>query len=357
MVESGTPRLCVLLGAPRSGTTWLQRLLACSPTVASPQETHLFHLYLQPQLRQWEAHQARLDTAFEQLADTGQAGDRLIGLPTILAREDLIRAQRAMIDAVVARAAQSRANIDWVLEKTPSNSLCVDAVEELCPTARYVHILRDPRDVVRSLRAAGRSWGQWAPTDPAGGAAMWRRHVLGARMARELAPDRYVEVRYEDLRRDPASALAPVLGLLGLDDEAAELVARERAAQGHALNEVFAFRPEVAARVAELPEAEPLGFRRGEGKRPLLSAAQRRIVAVVAGEVAQELGYRTDWPSMGVIDGAVWAGAARAQRSAGRARRWLARRRRKQQDHGSAALIGGSAALDSGKDRLYSWTH
>jgi hypothetical protein len=43
--------LVFLIGCPRSGTTWLQRLLASHPQVRTVQETFLFPRYISPQLR------------------------------------------------------------------------------------------------------------------------------------------------------------------------------------------------------------------------------------------------------------------------------------------------------------------
>lgn len=322
------PGLCVLLGAPRSGTTWLQRLLSCSPAVVSPPETHLFQAYLQPQLRQWEAHQALMDVTLAGVDGGGEVLARMMGLPTILDRCDLVEAQRGLVATVVAKAAAVRPGARWVLEKTPSNSLCVDLIDELCPDVRYVHILRDPREVVASLRAAGQGWGPWAPTDAAGGADMWRRHVVGARRAREIAPDRYTEVRYEVLRQDPRAALAPVLDLLGLDDDPTGLADREESLHGEALTEVFAFKPDIAEYLAELPEVEPEGFRRGSVPRAELSAMDLRMIAAVAGSTARATGHDSGLPAASGPVRAAWVAAARTQRALGAARRRQARRGR-----------------------------
>jgi hypothetical protein len=59
-------RYVFVVGSPRSGTTWLQLLLAQHPAVATHQETHLFHNYLGPLER---AYRGGRDTA--QLRDVG----------------------------------------------------------------------------------------------------------------------------------------------------------------------------------------------------------------------------------------------------------------------------------------------
>jgi len=45
--------LVFLVGCPRRGTTWLQRLLACHPAVRTGQESHVFEVHIAPQLREW----------------------------------------------------------------------------------------------------------------------------------------------------------------------------------------------------------------------------------------------------------------------------------------------------------------
>ena len=53
MGEHRRPSLVLLVGAPRSGTTWLQTMLGAHPSVASPQETDLFRRYLEPLTEAW----------------------------------------------------------------------------------------------------------------------------------------------------------------------------------------------------------------------------------------------------------------------------------------------------------------
>lgn len=70
-------------------------------------------------------------------------------------------------------------------------------------------MLRDPRDVVASLQAAGRSWGRsWAPTGVAGAAELWCRFVESA-LEVESDP-RGIVVRYERLLAETAAELGRV---------------------------------------------------------------------------------------------------------------------------------------------------
>jgi hypothetical protein len=47
-----------IIGAPRSGTTWLQALVGSHPSVCTSVEMTLFDCYLGPWLKRWEAPEA-----------------------------------------------------------------------------------------------------------------------------------------------------------------------------------------------------------------------------------------------------------------------------------------------------------
>ncbi len=185
-----------LVGVPRSGTNWLQRLLALHPdVVALPAETHLF------------------SEGIRHLQDRVQHG--LVRSPAtgtvFMERQAFLRAARAFCDAAyggVAAALDPVARL--VLERTPSHVYHLDLLGAVYPDAHYVHIVRDGRDVVRSQLAQS-----WGPSTLAEAARQWAEGVAGARAAgRDLAF--YHEVRYEDLLADPRIGVHAVLGFLGL---------------------------------------------------------------------------------------------------------------------------------------------
>jgi hypothetical protein len=291
---TGSPQLCFVLGAPRSGTTWLQRLLASSPHVASPQETHLFDTYLQVQWLRWAKQEAYLARALDGVGG-GQLEDRVIGLPTILDEDDLVDSQRVLVDRLVRRVLAMKPEARVVLEKTPSNSLCVTTIDRLCPDAQFLHIVRDPRDVMASLRDVAASWGGWAPDNAIDAAWMWRGHVNGARKAVAFGPRRYLEIRYEDLRADTAGVLATILSFLGLPDDPASLIAAHAEQDGTPFREVFAFRPDISKRLSSAPVREPAGFR-SNGRRPL-SPLALHVADSILGAVARGTGYTSGWPN------------------------------------------------------------
>lgn len=264
--------LVFVLGAPRSGTTWLQVLLEQHPRVTTCPETHLFDGYLAPLYERWQWE-----------TETG-----LSGLSRLLDYDDLDGLARRFVRDVRERLVGDFDGRVFV-EKTPQHALHAELAAKLFPAARFLHVVRDPRDVVASLLAASEGWGsEWAPAGPAGATQTWRRHVAGAQ---EIAgTSRYREVRFGELKRDPAAAACDVYRWIGLeaDDElctrAAERCRLERLRQ----------EPDAFDSLRSDIQGYAEGFFRkgetGSGEREL-SRSELRTVEHVAGEAMLDLGF------------------------------------------------------------------
>lgn len=97
----------------------------------------------------------------------------------------------------------------------------VVALRELFTEARFIHIVRDVRDVACSyLELATKDiTSKYKPVlseDPAAIAKEWRMNNLAAMDLLEGKPE-YLRIRYEDLVVDVGSTIAEVLAFLGLD--------------------------------------------------------------------------------------------------------------------------------------------
>lgn len=112
----------------------------------------------------------------------------------------------AVLDAVLTAFAQRRGKRRWS-EKSPGQKLA--RAWELFPTARAIHIVRDPRDTVASqLRAP---FGLGSATEVA---KRWRTHTSDA-MGLGDGDERYFRLTYRDLVRDPEHELRAVCEFLG----------------------------------------------------------------------------------------------------------------------------------------------
>jgi hypothetical protein len=214
--EYGGANLVFVVGCPRSGTTWVQRLLASHTRVRTGQESDVFDLYIGPQLQVWRREL--------EINSSGRGG---VGLGCYFRDEEYVRIlKRYALDLLEPMVGSLEAG-ELFVEKTPSHVLFTSEIVTLLPRARFVHVLRDARDTVASLVSASRSWGAtWAPSNARRATAMWIQHVRAAQAAATtLGPSRFHEVRYEHLHTDGERTLRGLIEWLGLAWSDAELKA------------------------------------------------------------------------------------------------------------------------------------
>ena len=183
--------LVALVGAPRSGTTWLQTLLGADPRIVSPQETSLFARYAAPLDESWRWG----------LRGTPHdwARRRFAGLAGALTEDQFVALVREFVQGALSCMLELKPGACIVLEKTPGHSMCVDIVARYAPQVRFVHIIRDGRDVAASLVAASEGWGSaWgAPKTIRHAAKVWLDNTTAARAARAARA-----LSRDSLRRD-----------------------------------------------------------------------------------------------------------------------------------------------------------
>jgi LPS sulfotransferase NodH len=214
MTKYAGNNLIFLVGCPRSGTTWLQKLLASHPRIRSGEESHFFSLYVGPQLRAWKNQKT-----YHFNDGKGHAA----GPPAYFREEEFLDILRNYLLALLKPVVSCLQPDELFLEKTPSHALFIPEIKELLPESRFIHLLRDPRDVVASLMAASRTWGAtWAPSDAGVGAAMWLQHVQAVQAAASnLTGQEFYELSYEklwDFPRETLKDLARFLGVTWTDD-------------------------------------------------------------------------------------------------------------------------------------------
>ena len=220
-----------IIGAPRSGTSLLYAILRRSSVLKHwPGESHeIWEADYHPALRGWESN--RLD-------------------PEDVTPDAAKRIERAFFLVTGKR--------HRLLDKTPRNALRVPFVDALFPDARFIYLKRDGRENINSLINAWRTpryrtYELPEPHQIAGVDPRWWKFVLypGWREDRsgplelvtakqwihsndhamaafaDLAADRWIELRYEDLVTAPVEEVGRMMGFLDLPYEAA---VREKAA-------------------------------------------------------------------------------------------------------------------------------
>jgi hypothetical protein len=175
-----------------------------------------------------------------------------------------------------------------VLEKTPAHALCWRDILAVFPDAKFLHIIRDPRAVVASLRAAGRGWASaWASPRIHDNCRLWRSYVKTLRQVPSVT-NNYLEVRYEDLKGDGVHALQSIFTWCGVDIPEAEIV---KILRQHEINRLRS--PKAPTLAQDYAGTRQDFFRRGEvdGWRQDLAHGEIVLIERLTGDLMAELGY------------------------------------------------------------------
>ncbi len=219
----------VVLGCVRSGTTMLRAVLDSHPRLAVPPESYFVVPALEQRARYEGSGTAAgtvdLGRLFTDIAADRSFPDWQLG-PDALA-EVRGRRPRTVPDALLAlyRAYARQQGKPRAGDKTPSHLLHIDLLAASFPDARFVHIVRDGRDVVPSILGM-----QFGPDRFAEAVLFWARRVeRGLAGGAALGPERYREIRYEALVADPEAVMRDVCPFLGLEYSPEMLRYHERA--------------------------------------------------------------------------------------------------------------------------------
>ena len=203
-----------VVGCPRSGTTMLQLMLHAHPRIAIPPETRFV---LEGYWRRKRFGDLRQPERRRELArwilhtKTTRAYD--LGLDTAAVEEEIVAGPPTLGSAmgIVFRAYARRFGKPRWGDKRPAYVDNLDLILRMFPDAQIITIIRDGRDCVASLKEM-----PWHHAGIYESISIWARAVDRAREAgRRLGPDRYHELSYERLVRDPEPDLRALCDFLG----------------------------------------------------------------------------------------------------------------------------------------------
>jgi hypothetical protein len=265
-----------IVGCPRSGSTWLSSLLGAHPEIAVHQHTKIF-TYLNV-LRHWWLIK-------EDFANSGcgtfERSDQMVKKKQILSEEDLFELCRTFANKLFGGTAKTGSGITTVVDKTPENVHLASFILKTFPDAYFLHIVRDPRSVFSSLRAAGLSWAKYDfPTRADDGAKFWKSEVEAGQKIQDLTPN-YKQVSYEALMTNGPTELAEVFSFLNLPFRAEFCRQAIESCQIEKLQKQFN---------NEMPKGF---FRQGkhEAWKQELSSLDIRIIEYIATDLMKALGY------------------------------------------------------------------
>ena len=202
-------RLVFVIGAPRSGSTLLTRMLGAHSQLVARPEPHLMTPL---------AHLGLFDRVDRAPYDAVQSAR---SLRTFV--DDMPGGQAAYLDALRTFASTLYANHlgdrteALFVDKTPAYALVLPFLESLYPAAKYIVLTRNPLAIWDSYAASffGGDYESAQAFNP-----ILERYVpaLADFLRREAVP--MLHIRYEDLVAEPEARLADLHGFLGIEHEA-----------------------------------------------------------------------------------------------------------------------------------------
>ncbi len=213
-----------IVGVNRSGTTLLRLMLDAHPDLTIPPETH----FLPEMIRLARRDNATRRRVLKTATDHPRWGDFGLDEDALLARLREVKpltpegAIRCFYDMYAEKEGKSR----WG-DKTPRYMRAMPRIQRALPEARFIHIIRDGRDVALS-QAERALEGRVPPITEV--AERWKRRIETARV-HSTDLDNYLEVRYEDLVGDPEATLREICKFIELPWNPAMLDYHQRAAE------------------------------------------------------------------------------------------------------------------------------
>lgn len=210
-------------GAPKSGTTWVQRAVDSHPEIVCSGEGHFHEFIIKPMLEMYKSYNRKLE-AVGQIVYEGRPYYPLITL------DEMIQGARKAIIDVMSRRLRPEARA--LGDKTPTYAFVVRDLNMIFPDMSFIFVVRDPRDVAASrLNHAWRTHS----TEALDRASKLYRDVVNASAenwvrAHERCssfacahPDRILFVRYEDLLGDSAAHLKRAFDFLKVETSPRQL--------------------------------------------------------------------------------------------------------------------------------------
>ncbi|MHB1445624.1 MAG: sulfotransferase family protein [Acidimicrobiales bacterium] len=284
------PRPIFVIGAARSGTTLLQAMLGAHPSIAALPEMHFWFRIV------------NLSDYWGDLTDPARFRDalsELVSLPAGLLDRfgfDVSRlmahlpggplSYASLLDAVGLDLCRREGKTRWS-EKTPWQT--AEQIWQLFPEAQVIHLLREPRRTISSTMGMPfNDLPAWKLAE------QWDRYtVANIRSGTARGTRYYLQVRYEDLVRSPATTLGLVCSFLVEDFESSMLSHRQ------GTTAVFGGIPAWQA-AATGPVRPP------EADGPRLSAVKRALIALSIRRNAAALGYEAPRRRTIVAGYALW---------------------------------------------------
>ena len=211
-----------IIGNPRSGTTLLRLMLTSHPSLVVPPEGG-FAIHLHSMYRDFSGDISHIEEfvmdvlAAKKMEEWGLSKDGLV--------QHIIENEPCNYRDLVALVYEFYSlSLGWEIEMwgDKNNYYLHHIVElqEIFPQAKFIHIVRDGRDVACSYRDLATTTGKYAPQLPnsvTSAAYQWKENlakIIGSFAA--IGLENVYEIRYEDLVLNAESELTNLCDFLGV---------------------------------------------------------------------------------------------------------------------------------------------
>jgi LPS sulfotransferase NodH len=194
-----------IVGAPRSGTSWLNWMLTSHPSIVGGPESNFFTLGFAELLKKYE--RSRKNNWPHS------------GLHHYLNPEDLQTSILQFWDTVFSRHISEKPEASILIEKTPKHGSYIPEILRLFPNAKFIHCLRNSEDCVASHLRATQTWSQdIGPKSTIKAAKLWKRRVSEINHAFSKLPEgNCIVTRYENLKENTEFELKEIFNWLGVE--------------------------------------------------------------------------------------------------------------------------------------------
>jgi len=183
-----------LVGAFRSGTTMLRLMLKHHPEIIGGEEFEYAFKFMDgnafPDIASAKKQLAH-DRMFQ---DSGLTIDSSPDYPSLV-RSFMEQRRAGRNDKIILSVVHGR----------------IDAITALWPHARFIHLVRDPRDVARSCVSMG-----WAGNVYYGANYWLDAEKRWEQLVDQFKPDQWMELRYEDLLENVEASLQQICEFVGV---------------------------------------------------------------------------------------------------------------------------------------------
>lgn len=208
-----------VVGCPRSGTTMLGLMIHAHPRLAMPPESRFVISTWRKRHRFGDLQTDQQRRALAAMVTRKGSKVKDLGLRPAEVQEQILAAPPTLGSAfgvVFREFARNHGKARWG-DKRPAYYQEVDVLLRLFPDAQIVHVIRDGRANVASLKRM-----PWWPHDSVGSMAAWSlSEYCMRRNQKRLPADTFHVVRYESLVSDPRTVVGELCDFLHEDfDEA-----------------------------------------------------------------------------------------------------------------------------------------